>query len=141
MLINKANIFSVLPQRPPFVMVDALIHSDESITRTTFQVKPDNIFVVGEELTEAALIENIAQTAAAGAGYFSQQENHPVMVGYIGGIKDLKILNLPKINDTLETEIVIQNKIFDVTVILGTVRCKGIILAQCEMKIFIINPK
>ena len=140
-LVNKENIFSLIPQRPPFVMIDELICSDDNVTRTVFRVRPDNIFIDNGELAEPALVENIAQTAAARAGYFFQTENIPVMVGYIGAIKDLEIFILPKINDTLETEISVLNQVFDVTLILGTVKCKGLLLAKCEMKIFIIKPK
>lgn len=140
MLINRENIISLIPQRPPFVMIDQLIDSDENSTRTSFCVREDNIFIEDGSLREPALVENIAQTAAARAGYITQKENLPVMVGYIGAIKDLEIFQLPKINDTLETEIIIKNQVFDVTVITGAVRCNGIMLAQCEMKIFIIKP-
>lgn len=141
MLVNKENILSLIPQRPPFVMIDQLIGSDESSTRTAFRVKEDNIFIEDGILREPALIENIAQTAAARAGYLTQKENLPVMVGYIGAIKDLEIFILPKINDNLETEIIIKNQVFDVTLISGMVRCSGVVLARCEMKIFIIHQK
>ncbi|MEO6669709.1 MAG: 3-hydroxyacyl-ACP dehydratase [Ferruginibacter sp.] len=141
MLVSKENIVSLIPQKAPFVMIDQLIETDETTTRTTFMVREDNIFVEDGILREPALVENIAQTAAARAGYLVQKENLPVRVGYIGAIKDLEIFILPKINDNLETEIVIMNQVFDVTLIAGTVRCNGRVMAQCEMKIFIIQPK
>jgi predicted hotdog family 3-hydroxylacyl-ACP dehydratase len=140
MLVTEENIQSYIPQKPPVVMIDQLIGSDETSTRTAFRVKEDNIFVEEGLLKEPALVENIAQTAAARAGYITTNENLPVLVGYIGAIKDLEIFNLPKINDNLETEIVIKNQVFGVTLIEGTVRCNGTIIAQCEMKIFIIQP-
>lgn len=140
MLVNKENIISYIPQKPPFVMIGQLVGSDETTTSTTFQVRSDNIFVEDGVLSESALVENIAQTAAARAGYLVKKENLPVMIGYIGAIKDLEIFILPKINDNLETEIVIKHQVFDVTLISGTVRCNGKLLAQCEMKIFIIQP-
>ncbi len=141
MLVTKENIISLIPQKAPFVMIDRLLYSDEISTQTSFRVSEDNIFLVDGILAEPALVENIAQTAAARAGWVTQKENLPVMVGYIGAIKDLEIFNLPKINDILETEIIIKNQVFDVTLIEGTVRCDGILMAKCEMKIFIIQPK
>jgi len=141
MLVSKENIQSLIPQRPPFVMIDELIASGETSTHTKFRVLENNIFVSGGMMAEPALVENIAQTAAARAGYLTQQENLPVMIGYIGAITDLEIFHLPKINDTLETEITIMNQVFDVTLISGTVSCNGVVMAHCEMKIFIIKPK
>lgn len=140
MLVSKENIQSFIPQKPPFVMIDELVGSDETSTQTRFRVREDNIFIENGLLKEPALVENIAQTAAARAGYITTKENLPVLVGYIGAIKDLEIFNLPKINDNLETEIIIKTQVFDITLISGTVRCNGQILAQCEMKIFIIQP-
>ena len=141
MLVTEENIISLIPQKAPFVMIDRLLYSDEKSTHTSFRVREDNIFLADGILAEPALVENIAQTAAARAGWVTHMENLPVLVGYIGAIKDLEVFNLPKINDILETEIIIKNQVFDVTLIAGTVRCNGVLMAQCEMKIFIIQPK
>ncbi len=136
---TSENILSFIPQRPPFVMVDELLFSDEKITRSKFLIKADNIFVENGCLKEPGLVENIAQTAAARAGYISNLENKPVSVGYIGAIKNLVINGFPKINEEIITEITIENQIFDVTLISGKIIYNDLILAQCEMKIFITN--
>jgi len=133
------SILSLIPQKAPFVMVDELIYSDEKITRTKFLVLKDNILVEEGKLREPGLLENIAQTAAARAGYMALMEQKPVRVGYIGAIKNILINNLPNINDELITEITIENQIFDVSLISGKILSNGLILAQCEMKIFITN--
>ncbi len=135
------NILSCIPQRTPFVMVDKLLFSDETITRSAFVVKEDNIFVENGCLKEPGLVENIAQTAAARAGYISQMENKPVSLGYIGAIKNLEIYFLPQTGDKLITEITVQNQIFDVTLISGEITCNEKEVAKCEMKIFINQIK
>lgn len=134
--MSPEDILLLIPQKPPFVMVDRLLSSDETSTQTAFLVTEENVLVVGGELSEAGLMENIAQTAAARAGYIAMMENKPVAVGYIGAVKNLEIFDLPKINDELVTEVNIENQVFDVTVISGTVRRNGIVMAQCEMNIF-----
>ena len=141
MLVLKEHIQSLIPQSAPFVMIDELIGFDKKSTSTTFQVRQDNIFVENGEFREPGLVENIAQTAAARAGYISQMENKPVLVGYIGAIKDLQVFDLPKTGDILETEISIESQVFEATLISGKIKCDGIILAQCEMKIFITQTK
>jgi predicted hotdog family 3-hydroxylacyl-ACP dehydratase len=100
-------------------------------------VREDNIFAVNGEFREPGLLENIAQTAAARAGYIAQQENKPSPIGFIGAVKNFEVFYLPKINDIIETEITIMHQIFDATIITGRVWCKELLLAQCEMKIFI----
>jgi predicted hotdog family 3-hydroxylacyl-ACP dehydratase len=136
-MIYHENILQLIPQKPPFVMVDKMLFYDENSTRTAFMVNEGNVLVINGELTEAGLMENIAQTAAAGAGYKAIMENKPVTVGYIGAVKNLEIFDLPKINTELITEIKVENRVFDITQISGTVRCNTMVMAQCEMNIFI----
>lgn len=140
-MINIENIQSLIPQRPPFVMIDKLISFSETNTVTTFSITTDNIFVENGLFKEPGLVENIAQTAAARAGYVSQTENKPVQVGYIGAVNNLQVFMLPRSGDELITEITIENQIFDVTLISGKITCNGQPVAQCKMKIFINQHK
>ena len=137
MLVSKEQILSVLPQRPPIVMVDELLYTDETTTRCGFTVLASNIFAENGVFGEPGLVENIAQTAAAGVGYKASQTKEPVPVGYIGAIKDLHIFSLPKIGDHLVTEVSVVNKVFDVTLVNGSIYCNDTLAATCEMKIFI----
>lgn len=131
------DILPLIPQRPPFVMIDTLLVAGENNARTKLTISGDNIFIKGNQLTEPALIENVAQTAAVRIGYICNEKNEPVPVGFIGAVQNLEIFGLPEVGDEIETEIVIKNQVFDVTLITGSVFCKNNLLAQCEMKIFI----
>lgn len=131
------NILPLIPQKPPFVMVDKLLYTDEITTRSSFRINGDNVMVQDGLFQEAGLLENIAQTAALRAGYQAEAENKPVAVGYIGAVKDLEVFGLPKAGDELITEIRIENQVFDVTVISGKVWHNEELLARCEMKLFI----
>lgn len=135
---QNINIQELIPQRHPMVMVDMLIASDEVSTTTCFKVRGDNIFCGSGKLQEAGLVENIAQTAAARAGYISMQANKEIPVGFIGGIKNLHIHCLPEINTELYTTIQIIAQVFGATVAAGEVRDEhDRLYAECEMKIFI----
>jgi predicted hotdog family 3-hydroxylacyl-ACP dehydratase len=136
MIILQDNITSIIPQRPPFVMIDQLVSCDETCSNTTFQVKAENILVYDGELSEAGITENIAQTAAAGLGYITLHSNRPIVIGYIAAIKNLEIFAQPKVGDIIQTNVTIINQIFDVTIISGSVKCDEILVAKCEMKIF-----
>jgi predicted hotdog family 3-hydroxylacyl-ACP dehydratase len=136
---DLAHILPLIPQRPPFVMIDELLHWDQKSARSCLLVSRDNILVEHGRLSEAGLLENIAQTAAAGIGARSLMEDQPAPVGYIGAIQNLEIFELPAINEEIKTEISIKNQIFNVTVIEGTVRNQDKVLARCDMKIFISN--
>ncbi len=140
-MINVENIQSLIPQKPPFVMVDKLLGVTETAATTGFTIQADNIFVKDGVFKEPGLVENIAQTAAASAGYIAHTENKPVLVGYIGAVNNLQVFALPKTGDELITEITTENQIFDVTLISGKITCNGQLIAQCKMKIFINQLK
>ena len=135
------NITTLIPQRPPFVMIDRLISFDETVTSTGFKISNENILVEAGRFCEAGLVENIAQTAAARAGYVSQMEGRPVQVGYIGAIKNLAVYSLPMVDDELETTITVLHQVFDVLLVSGSITCRGVVVATCEMKIFISPSK
>ncbi len=135
--MDELDISSLIPQKPPFVMVDELLFSDDNITRTKFVVPADNIFVINGEFSEAGLMENMAQTAAAGSGNMARIENRPVATGYIGQVKNFEVFALPKAGDELLTEIKIEVQVFDAGIVSGRIWCEDKLLAQCEMKIFI----
>ena len=136
MLLPADNILSLIPQRPPFVMVSKLLSVDGNRTRSSFCIEENNVFVKNNLFLEAGLLENMAQTAALGIGYEAMKANKPVAVGYIGSVKDLEIFSLPKVKDELITETTIENKILNVTVISAKVWHNENLLAQCEMKVF-----
>lgn len=134
---QHTDILALIPQQPPFVMVDELLYADDNISRTSFTIQQDNVLVDGSFFTEAGLMENIAQTAAAGAGYAATDAGKRVEAGYIGAVKNFEIFSLPVVGDTLQTEVVFKEQVFNVTIASGSVMCNGIKIAACEMKIFI----
>jgi len=140
-MTTAENILDLIPQKSPFVMVDKLLNFNDTSTTTSLTIRADNIFVENGLFKEPGLIENIAQTTAARAGYIAKTSNKPVLVGYIGSVNNLEIFSLPQTGDHLETEIIIDNQIFDVTIISGKITCKEEIIAQCRMKIFINQNK
>lgn len=139
MMLPVENIIPLIPQKPPFVMVGKLLFTDEVSSRSSFLIERDHVFVKDHVFQEAGLMENIAQTAALRAGYLAQSENKPVAIGYIGAVSNFEIFELPKAGDEIETEIRVENQIFDVTILSGKVWRQENLLAQCEMKLFISN--
>jgi|LakWasMet56_HOW8_FD_contig_21_446071_length_893_multi_3_in_0_out_0_1 3-hydroxyacyl-[acyl-carrier-protein] dehydratase len=141
-IIEGAAVSALIPQKPPIEMVDKLWFNDDTTTISGFSVKADNIFCMDGVLREPGIVENIAQTAALRVGYMvslleqnGEKVNPPV--GYIGAIKRLNIHQLPPVGSELKTEVVIQQIIFDVTLITGKTTLNGEPVADCEMKIFL----
>ena len=136
----EEDILTLIPQKPPFVMVDRLVYSDDNITRTSFIIPSDNVLVIDGRFTAAGLMENMAQTAAAGEGNLARIEDRPIDIGFIAGVKDLEIFDLPQAGDELTTEVKFETRLLNAAIVTGKVYRGGELIAQCEMKIFISKP-
>jgi predicted hotdog family 3-hydroxylacyl-ACP dehydratase len=137
-IAENDELLSLIPQRPPMVMIEKLHHCNGNQTISSLKVKEDNIFFKDGFLREPGLIENIAQTVAAGAGYRlrqSEAEGH-VSIGVIGAVKNLIIHYLPKENEILITTTTVRYEVMDAAIIYGNIKSFDKFVAECEMKIF-----
>lgn len=136
MLINKENITSIIPQRTPFVMIDSLLTADETGFKTEFKIAPDNLFLENAILSESALIENIAQTCAAGFGYLnSLAEGGEPKLGFIGAVTQVQVEKPAKQDDLIETSVQILSTFDTIHLVEGTAKSNGNVLLTCQMKI------
>jgi 3-hydroxymyristoyl/3-hydroxydecanoyl-(acyl carrier protein) dehydratase len=129
------EITMLLPQREPFIMVDRLLYADKFIARTSFRVISGNPLVSNGYFTGGGLLENIAQTAAAGEGYMAWSAGRAVSGGFIISVSKFLIAALPKVGDELFTVISHDTHIPDIIVISGRVICREAVIATCDMKI------
>ena len=126
-----------IPQRAPMVMVEKLHKAKDGQTISSFDISESNIFCKDGFLQEPGLIENVAQTAAVGVGFEYRNENKDVPTGYIGAVQKLTIHKLPKIGKTIYTEVNVEHKVFNTTLINGKITCDNELIADCKMKIFL----
>lgn len=140
-LISEAEVLNYIPQRPPIVLVDRLLESNSQFTKAGFLVPETHLFVVDGRLQLPGLVENVAQTAALGAGYqFKKQTTSPtdkVPIGFIGAIKHLELYQLPVINTLLITSIELTQEVFNFQIVQAKIMAAKQLLLTCEMKIFV----
>ena len=137
LIASGDKLLELIPQRPPIVMVDALTGFEEERFQTRFLVKDGEILVENGKLTEPGLIENIAQTAAAGVGYKYTRKNKPIPIGFIGAVQKLRIFDLPLVGQTIDTVVEILHVVMDIRVVSGKITCNNRSIAQCELKLFL----
>jgi predicted hotdog family 3-hydroxylacyl-ACP dehydratase len=134
--IEDINVHELLPQQPPFVMIDRLTHFDMTVISTALTIPADNIFVENDVFTEAGVIESIAQTCAARMGYINKYIlKKSVKLGFIGAIKNLAIEKCPQTGDTIAITVEVKTEILSVILAFATVTCGDDLIASCEMKI------
>ncbi len=138
MLIDKNSITNYIPQRFPFVMIDALISANETQFESEFEIRKENIFLKDGVLSESALIENIAQTCAAGFGYIGSQHGEEAgKLGFIGSVSRLEVKKAAGENDWIVTKVAVISTFDTIHLVEGTASCNGEELVTCQMKIVV----
>lgn len=141
--MEAESILDLLPQRPPMVMVDGILSCREDRIETFLKAGRDNIFVAGDSFSEAGMMEMIAQSAAARAGWLlrhgTQGPAGPVPVGVIGQIRNFVVRSLPPGGAEIRAEVTVSHDFGSSSVIYGKVYHGNEICAEGEMKIF-LNP-
>ena len=131
------DIKLVIPQREPIIMIDEIVnHSDEK-TSTSLTIKETNIFVEENIFQSSGLIEHIAQSSAARMGMQTTEEGKKPLLGYIASIKNMMINRLPKIGETILTDIINTNQINNIIVIKGESKVDNMVVSSCELKVYI----
>ena len=113
----------LIPQRPPFVMIDKMLSFDMTVTVTQLEVRADNVFCKDGRLTAEGLMENIAQTCAARMGYINLNKNEAVKIGVIGSVNNFEVFKTPKVGDVIVTSIEVIEEVFQITMAEAIVKC------------------
>lgn len=133
-ITDNEFVKELIPQKHPFVMVDSLIaFSDQQIT-ASLTVNTENILADSQELTASGLIEHMAQTVALYTGFQYHIKQKPAPTGYIGSIKSVEILELPKIGQKVETSAEILQEFMGVTLVDIVSKIDQNIIARAQMK-------
>ena len=135
--IEDISLLELIPQRPPFVMVDRLLSCNETITMSQLEVREENIFVSQGHLSAEGLVENIAQTCALRIGYL----NDSVKLGVIGAVSNFEVLRTPRVGEQIETTIDVLEEMFNITLVKAVVRCGDETIAEANMKIALMDTE
>ncbi len=122
-------------------MIGKLLEVTDIKTVTSLFIKDDNMFCSEGFFREPGLIENMAQTAAAGVGYILKVAGKEPPIGFIGGLRNLHIYELPEVGSEIRTEVTVEHEIFNATVVNGKIYIQQRCIAECELKIFMIKDK
>ena len=136
MRIEDIKLNELIPQRPPFVMIDRLLSCDMVTTVTELEVREDNVFVANGSFTAEGMMENIAQTCAARLGYISDEK---MKIGVIGAVSGYDIVRTPKVGERIVTTIEVMEEMFQITMVKAVIRCGDEELAQANMKIALMD--
>ena len=135
-ITEAGDILKLIPQRPPFVMVDSLLEYTALTGKMSFTIPEDNLLVKDGFFSEPGLIEHMAQSMSLHRGYrgFLAGLEKP-QTGFIGAIKSVEINELPKAGTKLTTYVEILQEVMKVTLVTAkTYDEAGEMVASSEMK-------
>lgn len=133
--LSHIDVGTILPQQPPFRFVDTLESWDGKTTVTGLSVSTDILLIEKGLLSEAGLLEHIAQSCAARIGYETVYIRHePMRIGFIGQVKDYKIARLPRVGERLRTTVELVSDVFGISLCDVSVRSGEQFIAKASIK-------
>ena len=133
--LDDIALLELIPQRPPFVMIDRFVSCDQKFATTSLEVGEENILVAEGCLTAAGLMENIAQTCAVRIGYL----NEGMKIGVVGSVNNFEIFRTPKIGERIVTTIEVLEEVFQITLVNAIIHCGEETIAQANMKVALLD--
>jgi 3-hydroxymyristoyl/3-hydroxydecanoyl-(acyl carrier protein) dehydratase len=136
--LSEIKVTDLLPQAEPFLFVDKLtdFNYETYACKTSFLITENTLLVEDNCLTEAGLLENIAQTCAVQIGFVNKYIlKKEIQIGFIGAVKNLKINTFARLKDRLETMIEILTEFADMKIAYCKVYVDNEIIAEGELKI------
>lgn len=126
----QRDIFSYIPQRPPFVFIDTIEERSEKSARTCYTIPEDCPLLSDGILPLSGIMENAAQTCSVIAGN---------RIAYLGAVKQMDVMRFPRIGETLCTETVVVQQMLNISLIECTTRIQGETIATTTIKIATIE--
>ena len=136
--MDNQDIKRYIPQREPIVMVDELCEVRVDTAVTSLLVREDNFFLDDDHcMAEVGLIEHIAQSASALAGYKAVESGAVCPpIGYIGEVKKFRCYRRPRVGEQLRTTVSIGEAVGDILPVVGEASLfSGEKMAEMQMKI------
>ncbi len=133
------SVESLLPHKPPMLMVDSILNIDDTEKSSVIEstIRPEFPFISKDYSLEGeAFIEIMAQAAAAQHGYNLKRNKQREEKGFIVGIRKFKIESKVFVGDRLEVFVQLGPEIESLSVVFGTVSCKGKKVASAELTVW-----
>lgn len=137
--VEDIPLLKLLPQKPPFVMIDKLVSSDGICSVSELEIREDNVFFDKGCLLASGLVENMAQTCAASVGIKKIAAGGNVALGVIGAVTNFDIIRLPQKGEKITTTVKFLEEVFQMSMFDAVIRCGETELAKATIKTALID--
>ena len=128
----------LVPHRPPFLLVDRLLDFTGQTGVVESVLTPDNLFIDEDgHFQEIAMIEILAQSAAAVKGYSDLKEGKGIRKGFLEDIREFLFKRRCYKGDSIHSRIEITRSFSGFSVLNGSLKCTGKELAYGTLKLWV----
>jgi len=134
----------LVPHRQPTLMIDGLLEAstERGIASKMFRLLEYG--VCGDLVCETALVECVAQTAAAFLGYGQLASPLQEELGFLVGLSSFSFARRPQIGELLLIEARLEKRFEEIFMVKGRVfasKISGECIAEGKLKIYLKNAK
>jgi 3-hydroxyacyl-[acyl-carrier-protein] dehydratase len=128
----------LVPHRPPLLLVDRLLEFSGQTGVVESVISSDNLFLSDEGiLKEIALVELLAQSAAAVKGYSDLVEGKEIKKGFLVDIREFNFRERCCKGDVVHIFIEITKSFSGFSIINGHLTCSGKEIAAGTLKLWV----
>jgi 3-hydroxyacyl-[acyl-carrier-protein] dehydratase len=127
----------LIPHRPPMVLVDEVTEWGAERIVATRTVRLGDPFVSDAGLDDAALLECIAQTIAAGDACYARSKGGTVLRGYLTGLTGVRIESRAVVGETIRITGVCLKRMEGMGLFDAEARVGERVLASGRFKLFV----
>ena len=130
----------LIPHRSPMLLIDELSAYNEAEIKGIASIKKDNPFLNSSGILDNnGLVEIMAQTIAAGNGYYSKTIGESIKTGFLVGLSEFKFFTSVRLGDSLTVEIIQESKVGKFSIVKGKLIRGSECIASGGIKIFEIE--
>jgi predicted hotdog family 3-hydroxylacyl-ACP dehydratase len=131
-------IENLIPHRAPMRWINALTDCTNTTARATATFEVGNFAISDGNVLESALIECVAQTAAAALGQRARNNGKAGATGQgmLVAVSNFKIHSSPPAQKTIEIEILERKQLGPMVMISSTILCEGQVIATGDLTLY-----
>ena len=131
----RVDAGTLVPHRPPMLLIDALVECGGGSARAEAALPEGHLAVADGAVLESALVECVAQTAAAMKGFDARGQEGPASIGMLAGAADFEVFRRPPAGRRLTIEVREERRLGALALIYGRVLCDGQTVASGQLRV------
>ena len=132
-----APAIDLVPHRNRMLLIDSLDEFGKDTGRAHLKISDENLFIIkGGRLDSIVYVELLAQLIAAHSGYKSKLDESDPKVGFLVGLKDLKIYQSVSAGDIIDMQIKKDYEFDQITFVSGKILHNDKVIAEGTLKLW-----